>query len=162
QGKISLLSGASYGYYFKVGESISAALGRGPNPLQVEVIPTRQTRCNLYGLQTGCTDLALVQSDIAHDAWYGHPPISSSPLGHIALVGQLYVETVHILVRPHLNLGRLADLRGRRVWLGSKDSFTVYSARRILDAAGLTTGEINALESQSCPPSAMNNECKTV
>ena len=159
-GKLLLLTGPKDGYYFKVGEAIVKVLGDQRNhtdheTLEVENVSTPQTSCNLLALSTRHADLALVQSDIAHDAWYGHP------LGHIgppqgvdiSLVAPLYVESIHILVRPHLNLARLADLRGRRVWLGPKDSFTVVSARRILDAAGLTKKDVDALANQ-CPQPA--------
>jgi TRAP transporter TAXI family solute receptor len=144
----------STGYYFKVGRAIASVLADGrsvvdPQLQTIEAISTAQTKCNLVGLETGNADFALVQSDIAHDAWFGHPPIRSKPTQEITLVAPLYVEAVHIVIRPHLNLAQLSDLRGRHVWLGIENSLTVFSARRILDAAGLTAAQIDALN--ECP-----------
>lgn len=159
-GKLRMLTGRAptqsnpdSSYYFKVGKAIGTSMSTMDKPaerLQIEEIPTCQTTCNLLGLQTGNIELALVQSDVAHDAWYGHPPIAGTPANDLKLVAQLYVEAAHVLVRPHLNVATLKDLRGRRVWLGPKDSFTALTARRILDAAGLTHEDIDALENQ-CP-----------
>ena len=143
-GKRLLLTGPKDGYYFKVGKSIASVVR------QVEDVPTPQTTCNLLGLSTGAAEFALVQSDIAHDAWYAHPPANTTPFQKVTLVAPLFVEAIHILVRPHLNLATLADLRGRRVWLGPDGSLTVLSARRILDAAGLTPEQVSALQNQ-CP-----------
>jgi TRAP transporter TAXI family solute receptor len=164
---LHLLTGPGTGYYFKVGNAITAVLADGrtgldPQLLNIEAVSTAQTKCNLLGLETGHADFALVQSDIAHDAWYGHPPIRSTPTQEITLVAPLYVEAVHIVVRPHLNLARLSDLRGRKVWLGSENSLTVFTARRILDAAGLTAEQIDLLNGctrgRACPETSIGHK----
>jgi TRAP transporter TAXI family solute receptor len=161
-----LLTGPSSGYYYMVGKAISAIVAAKTSrsdgkPLEIQAISTEQTKCNLLGLEatnpeTGkrYTEFALVQSDIAHDAWFGHPPIRITQAQDITLVAPLYVEAVHIVTRPHLNLAHLSDLRGRRVWLGVENSLTVLSARRILDAAGLTASDIDALD--GCPRAALH------
>jgi TRAP transporter TAXI family solute receptor len=152
--RLTLLSGPTSGYYYFVGKAVSDVVAEKTGQdqgtaLEIEPIATAQTTCNLLGLEAGKADFALVQSDIAHDAWFGHPPVRSAPAQNISLVAPLFVEAVHIVVRPHLNLAHLSDLRGRRVWLGAEHSLTALTARRILDAAGLTSKDIAALE--ACP-----------
>jgi TRAP transporter TAXI family solute receptor len=158
--RLTLLSGPTSGYYYLVGKAISDLVAEKTSqdqgtPLKIEPIATAQTTCNLLGLEAGKADFALVQSDIAHDAWFGHPPVRSSPAQNISLIAPLFVEAVHIVVRPHLNLAHLSDLRGRRVWLGAEHSLTALTSRRILDAAGLTSHDIAALDvctaEKSCP-----------
>jgi TRAP transporter TAXI family solute receptor len=149
--KAIFLTGPQSGYYYKVGNAIAAVLADkkaqpGQPSIQLEPVSTAQTSCNLLGLETNHASFALVQSDVAHDAWFGHPPVRHTPAKEIALVAPLYVEAVHIVVRPHLSLAKLADLKGRRVWLGTRNSLTFLTARRILDAAGLTPDEVVALE----------------
>jgi len=155
---LHLLTGPTTGYYYMVGLAISSVIADRTSrldgkPLEIQSISTEQTKCNLLGLETKKTEFALVQSDIAHDAWFGHPPIRSTQAQDLTLVAPLYVEAVHIVIRPHLNLAHLSDLHGRRVWLGIENSLTVLSARRILDAAGLTTHDIDALD--GCPRTAL-------
>ncbi|MGA8221970.1 MAG: TAXI family TRAP transporter solute-binding subunit [Candidatus Acidiferrales bacterium] len=164
---LRLLTGPTSGYYYMVGKAISAVVAAKTSrsegkPLDIEPISTEQTKCNLLGLETKNTEFALVQSDIAHDAWFGHPPIRMTQAQDITLVAPLYVEAVHIVIRPHLNLAHLSDLRGRRVWLGIENSLTVLSARRILDAAGLTGHDIGALDGcprtlQRCPADSIGH-----
>jgi uncharacterized protein len=105
---------------------------------------------------------AIVQSDVAHAAWYWHPrtetcpgqeQTNGSPSSDLfvcrpadptctrsirpVVITPLYVETMHILIRPHLNILTLQDLKGRRVWVGSDGSGDRFSAERILSAAGV-------------------------
>jgi len=159
-----LLTGPQTGYYFKVGNAIKTVAAEKSNiegtSLPIEAIAAEQTRCNLLALETGRADFALVQSDIAHDAWYGHPPVRTTPVQNITLVAPLYVEAVHIVIRPHLDLARLADLRGRRVYLGRNGSLTVLSAKRILDAAGLTQAQVEELDRQEFAPDRSIEACR--
>jgi TRAP transporter TAXI family solute receptor len=169
---LHLLSGPNTGYYYKVGIAISKIVAgkaskNDGTPLEIQSISTEQTKCNLLGLETKnpetgkkYTEFALVQSDIAHDAWYGHPPVRLTQAQDITLVAPLYVEAVHIIIRPHLNLAHLSDLRGRRVFMGPKGSLTVLSAKRILDAAGLTEAQIAELEKAEVKPDTSIKACR--
>jgi TRAP-type uncharacterized transport system substrate-binding protein len=168
-GTLRLLTGPKDGYYYKVGKSIATVFsdeaGRRNSAPLIAAVSTPQTSCNLVGLETHNADMALVQSDIVHDAWYGHPPTGTTSLDSVTLIAPLFVETVHILVRPHLNVARLADFRGRRVWLGPLGSLTVLSARRILDATGLTPTEVGAVENQCADPASVHDpvvSCKMI
>lgn len=161
----NLLTGPETGYYYMVGNAISTVVAQKTShddgsPLEIQAISMNQTRCNLLGLETKNADFALVQSDVAHDAWYGHPPVRSAPTQDISLVAPLYVEAVHIVVRPHLNLAHLADLRGRHVYLGRKGSLTVLSAKRILDAAGLTHVQVDELDKREVTPDRTIKGCE--
>lgn len=161
----NLLTGPDTGYYHMVGVAISNVVAQKTShddgtPLEIQAIGINQTSCNLLGLETKNADFALVQSDIAHDAWYGHPPVRSAPTQEITLVAPLYVEAVHIVVRPHLNLAHLSDLRGRHVYLGRKGSLTVLSAKRILDAAGLTHAQVDELDKHEVKPDTSIKACK--
>lgn len=161
-GKPIFLTGPATGYYSKVGNAIAHVLSDkkalpGQPSLQMEPAETNQTGCNLLGLETGGAAFGMVQSDVAHDAWFGHPPVRRVPLQGVSLVAPLYVEAVHIVVRPHLNLAHLTDLKGRRVWLGTNHSLTVFTAKRILDAAGLTPEQVADLE--KCEKKEGKNDC---
>jgi len=59
------------------------------------------------------------------------------------LIAPLYAETLHILLRPHLNISNLGQLKGHRVWVGSLGSGTYLTAERVLGAAGLGMCDIS-------------------
>ncbi len=128
-----LLTGQAIGFYSTVGRAIQEVGGR--YSLQICAVETDQTLTTPDLLDHGEYEFGLVQSDVAHDAWFGHPNFNYEHA--IGLISPLYVEAVHILVAPHLNIARVADLKGKKVWLGPKSSGTEYTARRVLKAAGL-------------------------
>lgn len=142
----ALLTGTEDGYYYKVGRAIALVAyeqcKQGLSPcVYVCAEPRKQTLNNFHGLAKNEADFAIVQGDVAHDAWFGHPLSEKSEKKidgrHVKLVTPLYVEAVHILLRPHLNITTLEGLRGKRVWLGPSESSTEYTARRVLRSAGL-------------------------
>jgi len=131
----TLLTGPKSGYYFKLGTAIAQVAGSQAFNLCVE--PTDHNLENVTHLQSGDADFAIVQSDVAHDAWYGHPPRFKSRASEVSIVMHLYVEAVHILLRPHLNISRLEDLKDKTVGVGHADSGTEQTAKHILAAVGL-------------------------
>jgi TRAP-type uncharacterized transport system substrate-binding protein len=135
-GATILLTGSKTGYYHLLGTAIQQiAASKG---IHICAQETDQTLTNISRLdEDGAIAFALVQSDVAHDAWFGHRPTFTKKLRNVTLVTPLYVEALHILVRPHLNIASLADLRGKKVWLGRSGSATEFTARRVLAAAGL-------------------------
>jgi TRAP transporter TAXI family solute receptor len=130
-----LLTGSERGYYYKLGRAVAqVARGEGLN-LCVET--TDRNLDNVTELNAGKAEFGIAQSDVAHDAWYGHPKKFPEPVTNVHIVMPLYVEVVHILLRPHLNIAHLSDLKGKTVGVGLADSGTEYTARHILAAVGL-------------------------
>jgi uncharacterized protein len=134
QGDLKLLTGRSGGLYLRLGNALHGVAEQ--HDLRICAEKADQTMHTPVALETGEADFALVQSDVAHDAWYGHPGFEH-PFTNMHLVSPLYVEALHILLRPHLTISKLADLKGRKVWLGPERSGTEYTTKRVLSAAGL-------------------------
>lgn len=160
---LRLLTGREGGYYDKVGKAIEQVARK--NQVNICAQSVLQTLLNIRELQENKAAFALVQSDLAHAAWYGHTnllPQQSFPqdFSRVKLVMPLYIEAVHILVRPHLTLSSLADLRGKKVWLGPNKSGTEFAAKRILSAAGLRKEELEQLQSTVLVPG--EDFCKAV
>jgi TRAP transporter TAXI family solute receptor len=149
QSDLRLLTGRPSGLYLRLGNAIQGVAVQ--HDLRICAEKADETILNPVALENGGADFALVQSDVAHDAWYGHSRFGH-PFTHMHLVSPLYVEALHILLRPHLTISRVADLKGRKIWLGSERSGTEYTAKRVLWAAGLNPE--NDIESISIPKEA--------
>ncbi len=135
-----LLTGSGKGYYYKLGKAL-AQVARSEG-LNLCVQTTEHNLDNVSELDAGHAVFGIAQSDVAHDAWYGHPWYNhgkkfQKPVTNVRLVMPLYVEVVHILLRPHLNIAHLGDLKGKTVGVGLADSGTEYTAKHILAAVGL-------------------------
>ena len=154
-----LLSGEPGLNYYEVGQAIANAFNKDRAPEdQIIACPSDGSIDNVRRLSAGQAAFALVQSDVAHAAWFEHPvhtvkpvpppcfvatdkfPIPFPPLTlkfHILLIVPLFTETVHVVVRPHAYLSSVADLRGRSIWAGKEDAGGYLTAERVLAAAGL-------------------------
>ena len=156
-----LLSGEPGLNYYEVGQAVANAFNKDRAPQdQLISCPTQGSIENVRRLSGGQAAFALVQSDVAHAAWFEHPlhtvrilpppppcfvdagrfPISFPPLplkNHILLIVPLFTETVHVLVRPHSYVSSVADLRGRSLWSGKEGAGGFLTAERVLAAAGL-------------------------
>lgn len=151
-----LLSGEPGLNYYEVGQAIANAFNRDRAPQdQLIACPSDGSIENVRQLSAGKAAFALVQSDVAHSAWFAHPlhtfrkvppspcfvdspkfPPPSNP-HHVLLVVPLFTEAVHVLVRPHSYISSVADLRGRKIWAGKEGAGGYLTAERVLAAAGL-------------------------
>ncbi len=162
-----LLTGMAGFTYDIVGRAIADAYNQeAPPDKQITVCPSEGSLQNVQKLLSHDATFALVQSDVAHAVWFNHPllkgddpcfPISAAlkdDSGQLQLIAPLYAEVLHILVRPHLNVSSLADLRQRRVWIGGRQSGTFFTAERVLSAAGVRACDIPEAESYKNAPGA--------
>ena len=152
QNTIELRTAKAGLYYNLVGQAIAESF----NKQNASNVPTIQAVCsqgsteNIQKLGNSTATLfAIVQSDVAHAAWYGHPWLESCPSVHDqdfaltelpvmrpGVITPLYTEAMHILLRPHLNISGLEDLRGRKVWAGAAGSGGRFSTERIFSIVG--------------------------
>lgn len=101
---------------------------------------------NICALFQGKADFALVQSDAAHLAWYGESPFTKK-YNQFVLVTPVFVEKVHILVRPHLYVASPAGFsKPHSVWMGPQDSGSQLSAELVLLASGKSHAQIDELK----------------
>jgi TRAP-type uncharacterized transport system substrate-binding protein len=145
--KTTITTGPEQGYYQKVCRAIQPIAKR--RGMDVQCLPCSNGSLeNVYKLEQGRAEFALVQSDVAHRAWKGEYPFEE-PHPQIQLVSPLFTEKVHILVGPHQYLSSVAQLKGKRVWLGAKDSGSRSSAFAVLRAAGLEFEDVRKMAATS-------------
>ena len=139
----TLLTGSENGYYYKLGMAIRQVAARTKDSnlnFNLCVQTTDRNLENMGQLEAGKVDFAIAQSDVTHDAWYGHPPKFKERAADVRIVMPLYLEAVHILLRPHLNISRLEDLQGKKIGVYLAHSGNEYTTGHILAAVGLQPG----------------------
>jgi TRAP transporter TAXI family solute receptor len=149
---------ATTGSYFQIGGVIASALSNPPGspacqagadcgiPGVVAIAQATQGSIeNVHGVASAQFESAFVQADVAHWAWRGDGPYASKgAVSTLRALAALFPESVHIVVRRDGPIAGLADLKGRRIALGERESGTLADARLILAAAGLKEQEIAA------------------
>jgi len=154
-----LLTGDRGLNFDEVGQAIVKAFNKDRDSQdQLVACPTAGSIENVKRLAKGDAAFAIVQSDVAHAVWFKHhldvskkiEPARPSdslavPLGpnRLLLITPLFTQVVHVLIRPHLYISSVADLRNKpTVWLGNDQSGGYLTAQRVLAAAGLSLDDV--------------------
>ncbi len=148
-----LWTGPQNGYYYQVGKAIAAASKHMPDEIRIHTCTSKGSANNITALLEGGADFAIVQSDVAHQLWHCETPdpqrcAKQKEFSRIHLVTPLFIEKAQILVRPHLYVSSLAELRSSHcIWVGGKGSGSEPTARMLLEAAGWSREQIAASQS---------------
>src|SRR5260370_17677254 len=94
---------------------------------------------NLKLLEDGDGELAFSLGDSLSAAWKGNAEAGfRNPLSKLRGVAAIYRNYVQLVVSAASGIKSLADLKGKRVSVGPKQSGTELNARAIFAAAGLS------------------------
>ena len=139
----TIASGPAAGEYTRVVEALLANVRKGGYKVRVLNVETEGSIENALLIGRGQADYALVQSDVAWLAVSGAGPFAvDGPLKRIAALGSLYPEPVHIVVAAKSPIRSVADLRGKRVDLGTPQSGTRLNALSVLQAHSVAAKDL--------------------
>jgi TRAP transporter TAXI family solute receptor len=132
----SVGTGEMNGIYYPLGGVICSIVNQ--NLRESGVRCSRETTpgsvYNIDALRTGELEFALVQSDVAYDAFHGTGPYSGAPFPDLRSVVALHPELVTIVARPGIR--NLADLAGKRIVAGPVGSGSRHTWDAIVQALG--------------------------
>jgi TRAP transporter TAXI family solute receptor len=132
-------SGPEEGEYHPIVESAIARVTRLGEKIKVRNLATRGSLENARLIGTKEVDYALMQSNVAAMASVGEGPFAQGgAVTSLRALGSLFPEPVHIVVLAGSAIRTVADLRGKRVAIGPRDSGTRADALAVLSAHGLT------------------------
>jgi len=90
---------------------------------------------NLRAVSRGDLDLALSQADLLAWAYNATGPFAEQEaLANLRIIARLYPANVHLIARADAGIASIADLRGKKVSMGSEASGVGFTARLILSA----------------------------
>jgi TRAP transporter TAXI family solute receptor len=133
--RLSIATGGTGDIYYAMARGMSNILSKYVPYLEAsaEVTAGSVDNCNLVG--RGKADLALIIADVGWDALHGKGKFKETiPLRTVAV---LYPNNMHIVTLERTGIGKVSDLRGKRVSTGSPGSGTEAKGLRILEAYGL-------------------------
>lgn len=125
------------GTYYPVGNSIARNLTKKMKNIVFLAEPTAGSVANIQYLRNGQVDLALVQSDVAWQAFRGVGNFENNRFRELKVLASLYSEVIQIVVKKSSGIKTIRDLKGCKVSVGSKESGSAVNAIQVLSAAGL-------------------------
>ena len=133
---ISIGTGGTGGVYYPMGGGIAAALSKYVPGMQATAEVTGGSVDNLRLIGTGKPYIGLSMVDAAQDAYKGEQKFAGNkvPLRTLMI---LYPNRMHVVTVEGTGIGKITDLKGKRVSTGSPGSATEVMAFRIIEAAGL-------------------------
>jgi len=145
-------TGGSSGAYFSIGSLISQKLNlenlKTPTNSDLVFLNQRSTGsvANVIDLDNQLINGGLVQADVLDLAFHSKGPFQD--LNHakeLRVVGTLYHESVHLVVRADSDINMITDLAGTRVAVDELGSGTQIDVDLILMAHGMTRDDIQAV-----------------
>ena len=151
-----IATGGVAGTYYPIGQMLASIISHPPGVARCEV----EGRCGPEGLlaaakasqgsisnaeavSLGRVASALVQGDVAADAYRGTGAFKpSGGLKNLRAIADLFPELVHLVARKDAKIASLADLRRKRVSIDTNGSGTQATARKILAAANLSEANV--------------------
>ena len=140
---LSLGTGGTGGVYYPLGGALASRLSLADSTHQYTAEVTGGSVENVNRVVSGDIDLGFSMANTMHQAFHGGPDYPQ-PVVRIRAVAPLYPNVVHAVVSRNSSARGLADLRGKRVAVGSPGSGTEMASRELLEAYGITYDDIDA------------------
>ena len=133
----TIATGSKSGVYYPIGEVLDSILKSQCPDVTIKVIETAGSVENIQLLKEGKADLALVQNDIAYYACNGEAMFEGNKITNVSGIATLFPEIVQFIVRKDSNINSFAELTGKKIAIGGKNSGTRYNVEQIFGLAGM-------------------------
>lgn len=123
--------------------AFASALAAIARDQQLRILPliTGGSEENIELLRSGSVVVGLAQADTVHAAYTGTGSFATrGAFPALRVLGSLYPEYVHIVVRGDAGLRDAADLKGKKIAMGPEGSAVRNTLVRVLAAHGLQAG----------------------
>ena len=141
-GRITIATGNTGGVYYTLGGGLAQLISDN-TPLKATAAETGASVQNIQQLVAGDYDIAFALADTAADAVEGKAAFDGKKQD-IQALARIYPNYTQVVVRADSGINSVADMKGKRISTGSPKSGTEVIANRLLQAAGLSDGDISA------------------
>ncbi len=138
-GKLRLVigTGGTGGVFFPYGGGLARIFTEQLEDAEATAEVTGGSVDNMKLIQVGDADLGLSTVDSAYDALLGQGAYQDTGAVEACALAVLYTSFVHVVALDESGITTVAEMKGKRVSVGSAGSSTEGAADRILEAAGL-------------------------
>ena len=151
---VTIASGWVVGVYFPLAGALSRIAHEKLPDIKITVESSGASVANAKLIASGDADMAILQNDIAFYALKGVKPMFDKAIPNMRGMTSLYPEHCQIQARKDAKIGSPKDLKGKRVCVGPLGSGTEQNAIQILEAYGLTFGDLSRVERLTATESA--------
>lgn len=135
-GSLSIATGGTGGVYYPYGGAMGTLLSEKMQGITATAQETNASVDNVLLVQDGGADIAFALGDTVADAVAGKAQFEGREIT-VCTLGKLYDNFTQAVTTSGTGIRSVADMRGKRVSVGSPGSGTEVLALRLLEAAGL-------------------------
>jgi TRAP transporter TAXI family solute receptor len=135
-GSLSIATGGTGGVYYPYGGAMGTLLSEKLQGITATAQETNASVDNVLLVQDGGADIAFALGDTVADAVGGKAQFEGREIT-VCTLGKLYNNFTQTVTTSSTGIRTIADLRGKRVSVGSPGSGTEVIALRLLEAAGI-------------------------
>jgi TRAP transporter solute receptor, TAXI family len=144
---INVLTGGTSGVYYPLGVALSKIYGDNIEGARTQVQATKASVENLNLLQAGRGEIGFSLGDSVQMAWEGNQEAGfPGKLDKLRGIAAIYPNYIQIVASQESGIKTLADLKGKSLSVGAPKSGTELNARAILEAAGMSYGDLGKTE----------------
>lgn len=144
QTNLVVLTGSTSGVYYPLGNALSSIFIKSIPGARSSVQVTQGSVENLRLLEAGDGELAFSLGDSVSAAWKGNGEAGfPARLTKLRGVAAIYRNHIQLVVSEASGAKSLAELKGKRVSVGPKQSGTELNARAIFTAAGMSYADFS-------------------
>jgi TRAP transporter TAXI family solute receptor len=133
---IAIGTGGTGGVYYPLGGGLANLLSKHLPGYQATAEVTGGSVDNLKLIGSGQSEVGFSMADAALDAFNGQDKFTGAKVAVRTLM-VLYPNRMHVVTIEGTGIGKMSDLKGKRVSTGSPGSATEVMAFRVIEAAGL-------------------------
>ncbi|HSH84179.1 MAG TPA: TAXI family TRAP transporter solute-binding subunit [Guyparkeria sp.] len=143
---ITIGSGSTSGLYYPTAVGIAKILGEADVGLRANARSTGASVFNANAIGEGSLQMGMMQNNIAYYAYNGTgvEAFKNHKIENLRGLIGLYPEAIHILAREDADIDSVADLAGKRVYVGDVGSGTEQDAMNIMAAFDVTFDDLKA------------------
>lgn len=134
--RLSIVTGGTGGVYFPLGGGLAQLISKNIPGAQATAEVTSASVDNMRLIGAKRADIAFTLADTAYDSFKGLEAFRGNPVP-IRTLTPIYNNFNHLVALEASGINTMADLKGKRVSVGSPGSGTEVTALRLLEAAGL-------------------------
>ena len=135
--RLVVVTGGTGGVFYPYGGGLAKVLSERVPNTQATAQVTGGSVDNVKLLAAGEADIGFSTIDSAYDGLKGEAAYAADGAQDIRVLARLYDSFFHVVAAANKGIASIADLKGRRVSVGSAGSSTESIADRVLVAAGL-------------------------
>ena len=143
--RLSVATGTTGGVYYPVGGAMAEIWSRHVPGVEAVAEATGASVENLRLIDRGESQVALVQGDVAYDAFYGRERFEGRPI-RVQTLLVMYPNVYHAVslqsIAQRLGLRRFSDVRGRRFSVGPPGSGNEHTTAQVFEALGMSFRDI--------------------